>query len=291
MKISFYILCVATLALSSLHKVPFNSTTCDEDKLGKLITGTHQSAQPTQISESDCSKFLHVTVTTPSCTEYTTKTEKLRTQSAPHKRRQHTEAPYEIPDAYKSAYSSSVCSSLGITPSTTTVLAQPTTVTITEVIIDTSTSSSTSTTSAAAPTCTADVLNDPQNCGKCGHICGTGICEAGSCTDFKCRVQSCGNFDRCDDKGGDCYCFSSAKPAGNTGFCGKNAVCAGLTACANDSDCAGESSGNICAVSTCCPAFSPEKPGVCLAGQCSNPAQKLAMMSKFRSMKGSTAAF
>lgn len=167
--------------------------------------------------------------------------------------------------------------------------------TITEVIIKTSTASPTSIistpTSTALPSCTADVLNDPQNCGKCGHVCETGICEAGSCTDLKCRVQSCGNFDKCDDKGGDCYCFSSSNPVGNSGFCGKNAICSGLTACAKDSDCSGDSSGNICAVSTCCPVFSPEKPGVCLAGQCSNPARKLAMMSKFRSMKGSTAAF
>lgn len=123
MNFYFFILCVATLSFSSLHRIPFNSTTCDEDKLGKLITGTHQITQPTQILKSDCINFMHVTVTAPSCTKYTTKTVTLRTQSAPQNHGEKTEAPYEIPDAYKSAYSSSVCSSLGITPDTTTVSA------------------------------------------------------------------------------------------------------------------------------------------------------------------------
>jgi hypothetical protein len=32
-----------------------------------------------------------------------------------------------------------------------------------------------------APGCTADVMNDPMNCGECGIVCATGLCELGVC--------------------------------------------------------------------------------------------------------------
>jgi hypothetical protein len=55
-----------------------------------------------------------------------------------------------------------------------------------------------------------------------------------------------------------------------------NAICADLTACADNLDCDG---GNICATNTCCPAPSEEKPGICLVGECTNPAAMLIHMA------------
>ncbi|RKF45064.1 hypothetical protein GcM3_224005 [Golovinomyces cichoracearum] len=292
MNIFIFTLFLAPFALSSVYKIPFNST-CTDENPGKQISGSlHQSVQPMTIDKNDCSSFMHKTVTSPSCTEYTTETIILNTHSVTLERAYESKIPHYGPsDNYKSAYTSSVCSSLGITATTATVLIQPTTITITEFISETSMEPPTLTTSTVPPSCTADTLTDPQNCGECGNVCQSGTCESGSCTDSKCRVQSCGKFDPCGDKGGDCYCFTSSNPVGDTSFCGRNAICSGLTACATDLDCVGGSSGNICAISTCCPRYSDEMPGVCLEGQCSNPARKLIQLSRIGVFKQSTAAF
>jgi hypothetical protein len=69
-------------------------------------------------------------------------------------------------------------------------------------------------------------------------------------------------------------------------------VCSGLTPCANDYDCAvGNSTGDICAVKTCCDAPSSAHPGVCLKGICGNPAAKLTMMAMARRFVDGTAAY
>jgi len=62
-----------------------------------------------------------------------------------------------------------------------------------------------------------------------------------------------------------------------------NVACAGLPACALDSDCA---SGSVCALETCCPS---DLGGVCLNPLCENPAMRLMQMAKIR--RADTAAF
>ncbi|APR77788.1 Endoglucanase D precursor [Minicystis rosea] len=36
--------------------------------------------------------------------------------------------------------------------------------------------------------CESDALNDPQNCGGCGHVCSSGVCEQGLCKQTTCPV-------------------------------------------------------------------------------------------------------
>lgn len=90
-----------------------------------------------------------------------------------------------------------------------------------------------------------------------------------------CTGQTCstGFIPKCNLNNSNCFCFTNA--AGN-GFCGQNAPCAGLTACETDSDCAvKDSSGDTCALSTCC-----GDAGICLEGICPNPSTKLRRMAK-----------
>lgn len=94
----------------------------------------------------------------------------------------------------------------------------------------------------------------------------------------------------------ECFCFSSIETTvneetgepENLGFCGQNAICSGLTPCSETSDCnAPGSTGNVCAVDTCCGAA-----GVCLVGSCGNPARKLIRMALLSSSRNEgTAAY
>ncbi|PSS22218.1 hypothetical protein M430DRAFT_49369 [Amorphotheca resinae ATCC 22711] len=163
----------------------------------------------------------------------------------------------------------SACSCMGVTARTITLNATATTVTITISTTQTSTVSSASPISS----CTANTQTDPNNCGSCGNVCSTGVCNNGICSSAQCPSnQTCdAGFHSCST--GDCFCFSDHTGAG---FCGQDALCSGITSCANDDDCAG---GSICAMNTCCPAPSAEQPGVCLVGECGNPATKLARMA------------
>lgn len=79
-----------------------------------------------------------------------------------------------------------------------------------------------------------------------------------------------------------CFCFTSTRTlTSNAGFCGSNGICSELTSCATDEDCsAPSSSGNICAIKTCCAESSDELPGVCLQGLCGNPSRKLMVMAR-----------
>lgn len=68
-------------------------------------------------------------------------------------------------------------------------------------------------------------------------------------------------------------------------------MCGGLTPCANDFDCLSRNStGDTCAIHTCCGAPSIALPGVCLKGICGNPAANLKMASLARRWIGDTAA-
>lgn len=130
----FFFIYAAELAVSSQQK-SLNSTTYYNS--GQL-TGTstyYQSTQlPTSIASSDCSKFMHTTITVPVCTEYftTTETVKFNTSTTlPQPTSPKQPYQYEIP-AYgggyttidESAYSSAACSSIGIVASTTTILVE-----------------------------------------------------------------------------------------------------------------------------------------------------------------------
>jgi len=156
--------------------------------------------------------------------------------------------------------------------------------TITATQISTTT---TTTKSSATPTCTANVLTDPLNCGKCGHVCSSGNCQNGACGSTQCaNNQTCdGGFKTCGAS--NCFCFSDST---GTGFCGVNAVCFGANACNTDKDCR---NGSICAKETCCPPPSDDKPGICLLGECSNPLSKLSVLSRVQNSdtSGRTAAF
>jgi hypothetical protein len=154
---------------------------------------------------------------------------------------------------------------------------------VTDTVISTSTTAVASSTSSSTRPCSTDLLTDANNCGSCGNICSSGICEEGSCSNSQCTAGGCGNFTGNCNNQGLCFCFTSTDPAPSNGFCGQNAGCdqPPLTPCANDKDCAvAGSTGNICAVNTCCPQPSPEQPGVCLQGQCGNPGSKLKLMAK-----------
>jgi hypothetical protein len=119
----------------------------------------------------------------------------------------------------------------------------------------------TETVTAGGPSCTADIKNDPQNCGDCGNICSSGVCSNGVCSSEECTGQTCGGFTNCNPNNTNCFCFSAAEtklhPDTNTvqniGFCGQNAACSDLTPCSASTDCNMTSStGNVCAVNTCC---------------------------------------
>jgi hypothetical protein len=42
----------------------------------------------------------------------------------------------------------------------------------------------------------------------------------------------------------------------------------------------GSGNGMICVLNTCCPKPTVDKPGVCLSGECANPATKLMRMAR-----------
>ena len=154
-------------------------------------------------------------------------------------------------------------------------------------ITSTRTSTTKTTQYSTTPTCTADILSDPLNCGKCRRVCSSGKCQNGACGSAQCaNNQTCdGGFKNCGAS--NCFCFSDSS---GIGFCGINAVCFSATACNNDRDC---NSGSICAKETCCPPPSEDKPGICLLGECDNPASQLIVLSKIQhsNSRGGTAAY
>lgn len=84
---------------------------------------------------------------------------------------------------------------------------------------------------------------------------------------------------------GGCFCFTGAN---GKGFCGQNAACDLVVACASDEEC-GKGSGDICAIKTCCPSKTEGKPGICLSPVCENPSMRLVRMAKAKKYEESAA--
>ncbi|KAN0120021.1 hypothetical protein V8E51_002229 [Hyaloscypha variabilis] len=250
------------------------SSTCNHDNCARALMGVHHHG--TTVT-SDCSSFLDTTIVPPVSTTSVTITSVIDTTATiqPAKRQEIATIPaYAAGVCLDAAVYASACSCLGVTPATITAPIPLTTITVTSltteiatVTVPTTTSShsftyysNSSSTSSAAPT---------------------------SSISPHCKGQTCGNITTCSGNSS-CYCFTSAS---NSSFCGYNAVCSGLTPCANDFDCAGRNStGDICAVKTCCSAPSVARPGVCLKGVCGNRAASLKMSSLARRWMGDTAA-
>jgi len=192
-------------------------------KADNCLRAVRASAFPTRMGTADCSSYFSVTINEPSSTV----------------------TPTNIP-TYASACSGSVryssaCSCIGVTHVTTLIYP----------------SCAAGTLSCNGGPC-QDVLSDPNNCGKCGNVCPSGVCLNGECSAPVCDGSTCGSLNSC---GADCFCFETSI---GTGFCGPNIPCAPLADCTQTSDCA---AGEVCATSTCC------ERNVCL-GACSSQARR-----------------
>lgn len=178
---------------------------CHEDNCLRAIQA---SAFPTVHGTADCSSIMVVTVSAST-----------------------TILPTAIP-AYASPCTdfpeySSACSCIGITETTTII---------------------TPTCSVGQASCNGgacqDILSDPNNCGTCGNVCGSGsTCSNGECSAPTCAGSTCDDLGSCQ---GDCFCFETAD---GTGFCGPSESCAPLTDCESTDDC---DAGFVCATGTCC---------------------------------------
>ncbi|CZR51943.1 uncharacterized protein PAC_01820 [Phialocephala subalpina] len=266
--------CFAGTALATFAK---RDSGCSSNNCARAVTGTQLGNSHPSIAKVDCKSFFQTTLT-PIVTVHATDIVATTTVNVAKRQIPTPGIPFYArvctdPGSYGSA-----CSCLGVLP--TTYTASPSTITITaNVTAKTTIKGSSSSTSSSAPSCTANLLSDPANCGSCGNVCSFGICENGSCSSTACVAKTCGSFQTCNN-GSNCFCFSSTRSEPDNGFCGANALCDGSTPCATDADCGSGATGNICAVNTCCPQPSNDKPGICLQGQCGNPAKKLMMMAR-----------
>ncbi|KAG9242832.1 hypothetical protein BJ878DRAFT_148573 [Calycina marina] len=277
----FTILCLLGSVLVSAVQAAGH---CNADNCARAVTGTRLGSSQVASASRDCVSYFAAanTVTIPG--QAVSITSIVLTTLTIAKRDINTALATKLLPVYASEckdaaqYYSACSCGFGATSDTQIVTTANVTVTVYQ--------TSTITSHTASPTCTANILTDPLNCGKCGHICNSGTCQNGACGSTQCPSnQNCDNgFKTCGAS--TCFCFADST---GTGFCGQNAVCAAATACASDKDCG---NGSICAKDTCCLAPSPELPGICLVGECFNPADKLRSLSRMRrsDLSGGTAA-
>lgn len=116
--------------------------------------------------------------------------------------------------------------------------------------------------------CDADLMNDPQNCGSCGHRCAPGLaCCGGDCKDTSVDDQNCGACGNVCPAGTRCIggacvarCERGQTPCGTTccdagEVCGADGVCRRPQRCEPGyEDCNGE----------CC------RSGFCIDGRCAS---------------------